>query len=308
MSLSSFPFGPASGSPGGDPNGQAFGGRLAFLERLLGGEGLFRNLRRDFWPKVIKSWRVIEAMILRESITRYGRRSAGFVWALINPMLLVGVMMLLFTFMGRQPAAGEYLSVFFITGIIPVMAWRNAAVQGAGAITGNRGLLNYPQIRPLHIVVARTILELAISGLVVLLFVAGFWTFMDVPITAWIDEPLTLLQALGCLALLCYGSAVLSSQIGRVFQLWGTIMSRLGRILFFTSGLWYTFASLPTGPRALMVYNPLAHNIEWLRDGVIPGFESEFYNPGFPLSVGVIFLAAGLCMEWLIAISTHVDD
>ncbi len=305
MSLSSFPYGSGSGTPRGGP-GNA--GPLSLIERLLGGDGLFRNLKTDFWPKVVRSWRVVEAMMLREALTRYGRRSAGFVWAIINPMMLVIIMMVIFTYLGRQAAAGEYLSVFFITGIIPVIAWRNAAVQGAGAITSNRGLLNYPQIRPFHIVVARTLLELSISGLVVLLFVVGLWAFMDVPLNAWVDEPFTAISALGCLVFLCYGSAVLSSQIGRVFQLWGQVMSRLGRVLFFTSGLWYTFASLPTGPRALMKYNPLAHTIEWLRDGVIPGFESDFYNPWFPLWIGLIFLAIGLLMEWLIAISTFVDE
>ncbi len=305
MSLSSFP---SSGKPESGPGRRPWTPWVRGLERLLGGEGMFGNLGRDFWPKIRKSWQVIEAMILRESITRYGRRSAGFVWAIINPILLVGVMMVLFTFIGRQAAAGEYLSVFFITGIIPVIAWRNAAVQGAGAITSNRGLLNYPQIRPFHIVVARTLLELAISGLVVIVLVIGLWAFMGVPFMAWVDEPMTLVSALLSLMLLCYGSAVLSSQIGRVFQLWSTIMSRLGRVLFFTSGLWYTFASLPTGPRALMVYNPLAHNIEWLRDGVIPGFDSDFYNPAYPLAVGVTFLFIGLFLEWLIAISTFVDE
>lgn len=304
MSLSSFPFGSRPERPGPRPWDPIVRG----LERLLGGEGLFGNLRRDFWPKVVRSWRVIEAMMLREALTRYGRRSAGFVWAVLNPMLLVIIMMTLFTYLGRQAAAGEYLSVFFITGIIPVLAWRNAAVQGAGAINSNRGLLNYPQIRPFHIVVARTLLELTISGLIVLLFVVGLWAFMEVPLTAWIEEPFTAISAIGCLVFLCYGSAVLSSQIGRVFQLWGQIMSRVGRVLFFTSGLWYTFASLPTGPRALMKYNPLAHNIEWLRDGVIPGFDSTYYNPWFPLWVGLVFLAVGLLLEWLIAISTFVDE
>lgn len=300
MSRSSYPFGPAPRAPRG--------GLTARAERILGGDGVFADFHDEFRPRVVKSWKVVEALVLREAVTRYGRRSASFVWAVLDPMLQLLMMMLIFTWLGRQAAAGDYLSVFFITGIMPVFAWRNAAVQGAGAITGNRGMLRYPQVRPFHIVVARTLLEMAISGLVLILFVIGLKTFFDVPFAAWLDEPLKSLQAIGCLVLLCYGSAVLSSQIGRVFELWGRIMSLMGRILFFTSGIWYTMASLPEGPRRFMIYNPLAHNIEWVRDGVIRGFDSTLYNPAYPLWVGLGFLAIGLFMEWLIGISSHVDD
>lgn len=294
--------------PAARPPRRGGGVFAAIVDRILGAPGVSDDFRREFVPRLVKSWKVIEALILREAITRYGRRSAGFVWALLTPSLQLAGLMLLFSLLGRQAAAGEYLSVFFITGIIPVRFFRNAAVQGASAITGNRGMLSYPQIRPLHIVLARTLLELLILALVLIVFVVILRAFFGVPLTAWVDEPLKALSALGCLALFGWGAAVISSQIGRVFDYWGTIMSFVGRILFFTSGVFYTFASLPSGPRAVMVYNPIAHNIEWLRDGVIPGFDSSLYNPAYPLWCGLVLLAVGLAMEWLIAVSRHVDD
>lgn len=250
------------------------------------------------WSALTGVANVVHALILREAITRYGRRSAGYIWALFVPVLQAAVLIALFSAIGRRAAAGDSLVVFFVTGIIPVFAWRNAAVRGATALHANRALMSYPQVRPFEIVLARTILELSTSAVVVLIIIVAMAVFGGLSMDHWVDRPLSLACALGVFALLCHGTAVLSAQIGRVFDQWKDIMSATGRVFFFASGVWYTFASLPPGPRQVVAYNPLAHLVEWIRDSVISSYSSDLYNPWFPLITGVVLLAAGLFMEW----------
>lgn len=258
-------------------------------------------LRAAFAPfiaAVVGVANVVHALILREAITRYGRRSAGYIWALFVPVLQAVVLIALFSAIGRSAAAGDSLVVFFITGIIPVFAWRNAAVRGATALHANRALMTYPQVRPFEIVLARTVLELSTSAVVVLVIVVAMAVFGGLTLDHWVDRPLSLMAALAVFVLLCHGTAVLSAQIGRVFDQWKDIMGATGRVFFFASGVWYTFASLPPGPRGIVAYNPLAHLIEWIRDAVISSYSSDLYNPWYPLWVAIILLAAGLFMEW----------
>lgn len=244
----------------------------------------------------------IHALLLREALTRYGVRSAGYVWALVQPLIQLFMMMTVFGLLGRAPAVGDSVVIFFMTGIMPLFLLRASLMRGAKALTANRGLMNYPQVRGFEIITARALLETITSFCVVLLVMGFMKAFHGLPLTHWISNPLELLFALGNLQLLCYGACFLSAQIGRVFRMWSDLVAVSGRLLFFTSGLWYTMASVPAPLRPYLLLNPLAQSIEWIRDASIAGFESDLFDPMYPLSFGVIMLAAGLFIEWLIRV------
>ena len=249
----------------------------------------FRDDLRQVQDAGLSSLRTIHGLLLRESRTRYGRRSAGYVWALISPMILLVVMMV----------------VFFLTAIIPIFFLRNGITRGGNAIRANRVLMQYPQVNAFEVITARTLLEALTYFIVLVLFVLIMFAFFGLPFTAWIDQPLPMLQAGGTLLLLCYGACFLSSQIGRAFDPWNELTGPIGRILLLTSGLWFTLGSLPPEFLAIVQYNPLAHVVEWIRDASIRDFQSELYNPWYPLSLGVLFLAAGLFIDWLYRISGY---
>ncbi len=280
MSLTPFPLN--RGRRG--PDWRAFGERLD---------------RNPTWRAARISATTIYALLLREAVTRYGRRSAGYVWSLIEPLLQLTVMLTVFGFIGRSPAVGESLVVFFITGIMPLMSFRNAINRGARAITSNRSLMNYPQVRAFEIITARVLLELLTSAMVVFIIALFTKAFFALPFTAWVDNPLELEGALLVLALLCYGAGFLSAQIGRFFNQWSDLTRALGRLLFFTSGVWYTLDTLPAGLRKYVAYNPLAQVIEWIRDAAIPGFESQHVSAFYPIAFAVVCLVIGLFIEWL---------
>lgn len=245
------------------------------------------------------SGRTILALLLRESRSRFGQRSAGYVWALMEPMLLLVILMLVFNALGRPPGAGESMVVFFLTAIIPVRLWRGSITRGGNAIRANRGLMRYPQVNAFEVVTARTMLESLTMCIVTLLFILIMFSFFGLPFTAWIDRPLPLLGAIGTALLLCYGSCFLSSQIGRIFDPWNEITGPLGRLILLTSGLWFTMGSLPPEFLAIVKYNPMVHVVEWTRTAVIRDFRSDLFNPYYPLILGTVFLAVGMFIDWL---------
>lgn len=257
-----------------------------------------RMLQGGFPRKLGISLRVIYALFLREATTRYGRRSAGYVWALIQPMIQLGTMLAVFAVLGRAPAAGNSLVVFFMTGIMPLLVVRNALTRGSSAIASNRSLMHYPQVRGFEVITARVVLDLLINLTVALIVMAYMLAFQGLAITEWIDRPLSLLGALAALSLLSYGIAFLSAQIGRMFDQWTDVMSALARLLFFTSGVWFTLETLPLSIRKYVAMNPMAQTIEWIRDAAIPGFESGHLNPMYPIKFAIVCLALGLFLEW----------
>lgn len=263
--------------------------------------GWWADVRSDpFFRGARISLVTIYALFLRDAITRHGRRSAGYVWVLIEPLLQLTVMMAVFSFFGRAPAVGDSMVVFFLTGILPVILLRSAIVRGASAISSNRGLMAYPQVSGFELVTARMLLDVVTYAIVFALVALTMFAFTGLPLTAWVSEPLKLLGALSALVILCYGAGFLSAQIGRVFVQWSDLMSGMGRLLFFTSGVWYTLGTLPPRLREAVSYNPLAQVIEWIRDGAIGGFDSRHIDFAYPIAFGVVCLFVGLFVEWLL--------
>lgn len=261
-------------------------------------ERIARRLNGDFAGRLGVSLRVIYALVLREATTRYGRRSAGYVWALIQPMIQMGAMLGVFAVLGRAPGAGDSLVIFFMTGIMPLMVIRNALARGATAIASNRALMHYPQVRGFEVITARVILDLLINLSVTLIVMIFMLVFYGLSLGEWMDQPLSLLGALAALSLLCYGIAFLSAQIGRMIDQWLDIMSALARVLFFTSGIWFTLDTLPLAIRKYAALNPVAQIIEWIRDAALPGFESGHVNPLYPIQFAMVCLTIGLFLEW----------
>ena len=75
------------------------------------------------------------------------------------------------------------------------------------------------------------------------------------------------------------------------------IVPMLMRLLFFTSGLFFSVEFAPVYVRDILFYNPMSHLIELLRNGMSEGYEMSFvflpYVAGFILLV----FSLGLLLE-----------
>ena len=251
--------------------------------------------------------RVVYALVLREARTRHGRSRLGYLWALLEPAVQLGVLWFFYELVGRRSPVNASMAAFLLTGIFPFLAWRAASVRGATAVSSNIPLMVHPQVQPFSIVVARVLLELATNLLVFVVFVLILRAFFGEPLSSWTDEPLHLLSALGALALLAFGFAMFNASMARIMTFWPELMRMTARVLFFTSGVFYTMEALPPRAREFVLLNPLAHIIEWIRSAALPGFESLHYSVTYPLVWGVWLLFAGLFIDWLLRLSGHAE-
>lgn len=256
-----------------------------FISTRFGG-GLRHHLRATY------------AIILRDATARFGHRSAGAIWMIIAPLLRLGGMIAIFQFLQRPAAAGDSLIIFFMTGMVPVFLLRHAITAAGGAIKGS-SMMNFRQIGPLEVVSARVWMELVSEVVIVFIIMMGAKAFTALPIMQWFKEPLEQVAAIAMLSYFVFCISFLSAQIGRIFQQWSDITRFLARALFFTSGVWFTMASLPPELRGIIKYNPVAHLIEWIRDATIYGFSSDLFDPWYPFWFGTICLFIGLVINWL---------
>ncbi len=251
--------------------------------------------------------RVVHALILREAKTRYGSLRIGYAWALVEPAIQLGVLWFLFELLGRRVPINASMAAFLLTGIFPYLAWRSASIRGATAIESNAPLMVHSQVQPFSIVTARVLLEMASTLAIFLIFVVTLRLFAGEPLSSWFDEPLALLGAFGAMSLLAFGFALFNAGVARFVKFWPEVVRLTARVLFFTSGVFYTMESLPPQAREVILLNPLSHMIEWIRSAALPGFESDHYSMLYVLGWGVWLTFLGLFLDWMLRLSGHAE-
>lgn len=266
-----------------------------------GAPGASPEAGRDSWEELLESlrtmYRSVVAVMLRESRTRYGDTRTGYVWALVDPLIVMIILVALFNVVGRTSPVAASLPVFILSGYMPFFLIRNSITRGSTAASGNRGLLQYPQVSVADIIIARTLLEIATSAIVYVLLVIVLYFATGEPLTSWYDDPVGMIGAILGIVAFCFGSAFFSSGLARVWPMWTNIWSYLSRPLFLLSGVFFTLENMPQSGRALMQYNPIAHALEWFRSTSLPGFESQAYSIFVVLATATVAGVIGLLID-----------
>lgn len=237
---------------------------------------------------------VVHALLLRETKTRFGANQMGYLWAILEPSMWIVMFALIYSAFGRLAPPGMSMIAFLTTGIVPFSLFRDTASRCLSAIEANKGLLFYPQVRPLDLVFARAVLEAATHLVVMALFLGGVAAYEGVlRVADWLETlaGLALASGLGAsLGLLCCGLSVFSPSVERLFP-------SLIRPLFWISAIFHPVESLPKAFRDVLLLNPLVHAVELTRDGWFPAYRLLHVEPWYPAGWILVMLFFGLSLE-----------
>lgn len=237
---------------------------------------------------------VIRALMLRETRTRFGEHKLGYIWALVEPITFIGMFAAMYMLMGRTTTEGVPVIPFLATGMMPFLLFRETVSRAVAAIDGNKGLLFYPDIRPLDLVAARVVLEV-ITNLLVFTLIMGTLVLVEgqLRVGSWLTLLLGLFLASGLgagIGLVFCGLSTFSKAAER-------IMGPLLRPLFWISAVFFSSNSLPPVVRDLFLWNPLLHAVEIVREGWFPSYHPRYVNASYPLVWILVLLFFGLTLE-----------
>jgi len=116
--------------------------------------------------------RVIWALMLRETLSRYGDYKIGFLWAFIEPLLTVLVLVAIFSAIRNDNPGGMPLIQFMLLGIVSFSIFKDPLMQMTGAISQNKSLLAFPQVTTFDVLISRAFMEVAIAAFVLAFMLA----------------------------------------------------------------------------------------------------------------------------------------
>jgi len=239
--------------------------------------------------------RVVWALMLRETKTRYGEHKLGFLWAIIEPLIMVAVFVGIFSTIRSDSPGGMPLVPFMLSGIVPFTLFRDTMGQMQGAIALNRMLFAFPQVTTFDVIIARGLLEILLIGGVFILLLVG------IDIAGWdirVERPLGVLAACLLLGMMGMGLGFVFASILPIMPSMRQISSAvLGRPLFLGSGIFFIAESVPAPVRDYLLYNPLMHILELLRSSFFYEFESAYGDWTYATTWSVCTLAFGLLVH-----------
>ena len=243
----------------------------------------------------IVQMRVISALVLRETRTRFGHSKIGYAWALLEPIASVYILLLVYQMFGRHTPVGTSLELFFITGFMPYMIYDRTATRLAGAITANKALLNLPIVKNVDVIFGRAILELA-TELVVLFLMLGGLAVAGIE-DAIPRDPLRLAAAIGMCWLLGIGIGSLNAVLNVLIKSWDNVFRLVTRPLYLLSGIFFMPEKLPSPFNEWFLWNPVLHGVEWFRSGFYEDYGKYSLDRGY-LTIWVLTsLLLGFVLE-----------
>jgi capsular polysaccharide transport system permease protein len=238
--------------------------------------------------------RVLGALVLREMRAKHGKSQIGYVWALIEPVGYVAMMVAAFSYIDRNAAFGTSIALFYGLGVIPFKLFTLISNQLTGAMTSNRQLLSYPIVQSLDTVLARFFLESATSIVVFIVFLLCLSFVDDIPMPS---DPLRIMQGFALLMLFAFGVGLTNAVIIRRIPSWQNAYKIMTAPLLLVSAIFYSFDTLPSELRYYVSWVPIGHGVEIVRDGYYSHYRLTDVSAEYIFGVGLVLTVIGLFGE-----------
>ncbi|MEX1141145.1 MAG: ABC transporter permease [Thermoleophilaceae bacterium] len=230
---------------------------------------------------------------------RFFGSALGYLWSLMRPLMLFGVLYVVFTQVIRLGEGVQYYAVYLLMSIVLFTYFSETTARGLGCLLERENLLRkmrFPRLAiPLSVSLA-AMFNLCLNLVVVFAFALAAGVQ---PRLSWLQLPLLVLALAALGTGLAMTLSVLYVRFRDIQPIWDVLL----QILFYASPILYVVGKLPDSVAREALANPLAAIMTQARHAVLdPAAPSaaEAIGAGWrlviPLGVALLAVAFGL---WL---------
>jgi len=244
------------------------------------------RLRRAHTPLLL-------ALAWKNVRLRYKSSLLGFVWTLLNPLLFLGIFLLIF---GQAfPQVPNY-AVFALTGLVFWTFFSTVSGHMLGALVENANVLKSLAVPPLAFPLGQLLaglFNLALSFLPLAFILAWF---------GWRPMPshLLIVPATALFALFIYGLGLGLCALNVYFRDIGLLWNALLPAFFYLTPIAYPPELVPDRLRWIAELNPLYHFITLVRAIIVEGVVPSVHGWGTAALFAVVALGIGMSLHNLL--------
>jgi ABC-2 type transport system permease protein/capsular polysaccharide transport system permease protein len=183
---------------------------------------------------------------------------------------------------------------FAITGYSTVLLWRNMPSRCILAITFNSAIMYHRQVKVIDIYLARILLE-AIGASMSFFILSSFFIFIE-----WMEPPEDiLLLVYGWIIIAVFGAslAIFLASLSERFEVVERLWHPMSYLVFPLSGAAFLVSSLPTSAQNFVLYIPMVHGTEMIREGYFGTKVDTVYDPVYLIALTLIMMCLGLALS-----------
>ena len=229
---------------------------------------------------------VQKALFLRELNMRFSSGKSGLFWTFMEPFIQILVFVLIkIMLFGRQ---GENFSfaVFLALNFTAFNLFKHIVLKSRDAFKANKGLFVYKQVKPIDTIIARGLVEIFITIVIIFIFIViGYFLNFDMSIK---DFNMVVFGFV-ILILFAYSFGLFVAVSNVFFQSIGKLIGFLMTALMFGSAVFYTLDSLPYQAREFLLINPLTHVIELIHGSYFEALDTKYVNYSY-IALWTLFL------------------
>jgi len=236
---------------------------------------------------------VQKALFLRELNMRFSSGKSGLFWTFMEPFIQIFIFVLIkIALFGKQ---GENFSfaVFLALNFTAFNLFKNIVQKSKDAFNANRGLFVYKQVKPIDTILARGLVEIFITIIIIIIFIIiGYFLNFDMEVK---DFNMVFFGFL-LLILFSYAFGLVVAVGNAFFQSIGRLIGFLLTALMFGSAIFYTLEALPLQAREILLVNPLIHIMELIHGSYFNALNTEYVSYTYIAIWTLVLFYSGL---WL---------
>jgi ABC-2 type transport system permease protein/lipopolysaccharide transport system permease protein len=258
--------------------------------RAARGPSRWAAMVRQDRVELVRFWPVVQNMVIQELRVRYQRSALGFLWTLLNPILMMTTLTLVFSQL-FQTNAREY-AIYLFAGMVPWGFLAASLNDCAFCIILNEGLIRKIYLPKLVFPLAKVLVSLSTF----LLSLSALFIVVK-PLGAPISWSLVFLPvAIALFAAFALGLGLVVATANTFYRDCGHLVSVFLQAWYFATPIMYESRLIPEAIRWRFWLNPAFPFVrmfqEVLRDGRFPELTTVLAAAGFAaLSLGVGYVA-----------------
>lgn len=217
---------------------------------------------------------------------RYKQSVLGIAWAILQPLSLMLIYTMIFSFIARVETDGIPYAIFAYAALLPWTYFATSVANATNSLVSHSELVTkvyFPrEILPLSYVIAALSDFLIASSVMAGLM---FYYRVSLTVNALYAIPIVLVMTLFITAMVLILSA---TQVR--FRDIGVAVPLLLQLWMFATPVVYPLSAVPERFRAFYVLNPMVGTIENFRRAVLQGLAPDFYTLGISAAVSVVLL------------------
>ena len=228
-------------------------------------------------------------LTVRDLRVRYSTSALGYVWSILDPLVMSGIYWFVFTQVFRRDVGEEPYIVFLLAALLPWMWFTGSVSDSTRAFLREAKLVRSTTI-PRTIWVNRIVLSKGIEFLAALPVLAAFAVFSGARVNL---DILLFPLAIIIQAVLTIGLCLIVAPLVVFFRDLERAVKLVLRFMFYATPIIYSTTALPDRIEPFAAFNPLSGIFALYRSAFFPQ-ELDWYLVAVSAGMSLVLLAVGL--------------